>query len=291
MSAPSGGSGHDGVAGRRASADRVAREERSASDADPGPEKTILYEVQAGVATVTLNRPDRFNAFIPEMGAAYNDALRRADADPGVRVVVITGAGRGFCGGADLAFLESIDAGTSPEGVRPQLAAEIRKPVVAAVNGSAAGVGFALPLFCDVRFVAAEAKLTTTFARLGLVAEYGTAWMLPRLVGLGPALDILLSGRTLSGEEAKAIGLAHRALPAGEVLKAAQEYAADMAANCAPRALATIKAQVHADLERPLAASADAALALMQASFGSPDLPEAMAARAERRLPSFQPLD
>ncbi|MDQ7903740.1 enoyl-CoA hydratase-related protein [Phytohabitans sp. ZYX-F-186] len=254
---------------------------------------TIRYEVAEGVATVTLNRPDRFNAFTPEMGAAYNEALGRADRDPDVRAVVVTGAGRGFCGGADLAFLAEVDEGTAqdvPEGIRPRLAMEIRKPVVAAVNGSAAGVGFALILFADVRFVAAEAKLTTTFSRLGLAAEYGSAWLLPRLVGLGNAADVLLSGRALTGEEAYRIGLAQRVLPAADVLPAALEYAREIAAYCAPRALETIKGQLRADLERPLDAALDAAAALMHASFGSPDLPEAMAARAEKRPPRFQPL-
>lgn len=255
---------------------------------------TILYEVADGVATLTLNRPDRFNAFTPEMGGAYNEALRRADRDPEVRAVVVTGAGRGFCGGADLGFLATVDGDTTQDGpdeVRPQLAMEIRKPVVAAVNGSAAGFGFALFLYADVRFVAAEAKLVTTFSRLGLAAEYGTAWLLPRLVGAGNAADLLLSGRTLTGEEAYRIGLAQRVLPAAGVLPAALDYARDIAANCAPRALETIKGQLRADLERPLDAALADAAALMRKSFGTPDLPEAMAARTEKRPPRFQPLD
>jgi enoyl-CoA hydratase/carnithine racemase len=146
-------------------------------------------------------------------------------------------------------------------------------------------------LAADIRFVAEDAKLTTSFARLGLVAEYGSAWLLTRLIGLERTLDLLLSGRRVSGTEAAALGLASRALPAAEVLPAASEYARTLARECSPRSLAAIKQQVHADLERPFTGGLEAATAAMRESFTWPDLPEGLRAQAERRSPRFAPLD
>jgi enoyl-CoA hydratase/carnithine racemase len=253
---------------------------------------TVLYDTAEAVATITLNRPDRLNAFTLEMAAAYTEALLRADADPAVRVVVVTGAGRGFCAGADLDLLGSSQLNdTAPqEGPRPEVAARIRKPVIAAVNGPAAGLGFVAMLHADVRFVAADAKLTLSFARLGLVAEYGSAWLLSRLVGLATATDLLLSSRTITGTEAVALGLAKEALPAAEVLPAAREYALLLARMCSPRSLAVIKSQLSADQERSLPQALAEAETLMRASFAAPDITEGLAAHAERRPPNFPPL-
>ncbi|WP_223199426.1 enoyl-CoA hydratase-related protein [Solihabitans fulvus] len=257
--------------------------------------ETVRYEVGSGVATITLNRPDRLNAVTPEMGGAVNEALRRAELDPDVRAVVLTGAGRGFCAGADLALFEDDAAAlrdaTSAEGLRPELALRSHKPVIAAVNGPAAGVGFALMLHCDLRFVAERASLTTSFARLGLVAEYGMGWLLPRIVGVSAAMDLLLSGRRISGTEAVEIGLAQRALPAEEVLPAAWAYAAGLARECSPRSLAAIKAQVYRGLDDSFPKALDESRELMVQSLRSPDLPEGAAAFAEGRPPRFAPLD
>jgi enoyl-CoA hydratase/carnithine racemase len=265
--------------------------------------ETVLYQVDAAVATITLNRPTRLNAVTLEMAQAYADALRRADADPEVRAIVVTGAGRGFCAGADLDLLAGGPAADEPSaedispngsvpatGMQPALAMQVRKPVVAAVNGPVAGVGFVLMLAADIRFVAEDATLTTSFARLGLVAEYGSAWLLTRLVGVERALDLLLTGRRITGAEAADLGLASRALPAADVLPAALDYARALAHECSPRSLATIKQQVYADLQRPFADALAEAQTMMYESFGWADLPEGLRAQAERRSPRFAPL-
>ena len=165
----------------------------------------------------------------------------------------------------------------------------LRKPVIAAVNGPAAGVGFVMMLAADIRFVAEDATLTTSFARLGLVAEYGSAWLLTRLVGLERALDLLLTGRRFTGSEAAAWGLASLATKADDVLPTALRYARSLAEHCSPRSLAAIKRQVYADLDRPFAEALEAAKAAMLESFGWPDLPEGLRAQAERRPPNFAP--
>src|SRR3954447_9121719 len=173
---------------------------------------TILVERADGVATITLNRPDRLNALTPEMQQGYVDALTELDHDTDVRVIVVTGAGRGFCSGADLGALADIGQviAEKPDASKlPTVALHIRKPIVAAVNGPVAGIGFALMLATDVRFIAAEARVSTTFARLGLVAEYGLSWLLPRVVGAGRAVELLMSGRIIDSDEALRIGLVH----------------------------------------------------------------------------------
>jgi enoyl-CoA hydratase/carnithine racemase len=255
--------------------------------------ETVLVDVEGGVATVTLNRPDRLNALTPEMQVRYADVLRELDADREVRVIVVTGAGRGFCSGADLSALADAQRLRTlvPEPrLLPTSALEVRKPLVAAVNGPVAGIGFAVMLSCDVRFVAAGASITTSFARLGLVAEYGLSWLLPRVVGTGRALEILLSGRTLSAAETERLGLAHEVVADRPVLERALDWAREVAASCSPRSLAVIKRQVYGDLDRGWGDALDRALGLMVESFGWTGLPEALAARAEGRPPAFAPL-
>ena len=172
----------------------------------------VLIEVSEGVAQLTLNRPDRLNAWTAEMGRAYFDLLDECAAREDVRVIVVTGAGRGFCAGADMKDLESIGSGDL-DGARADLderpqtyALTIPKPVIAAINGPCAGLGLVHALMCDLRFAAQGAKLTTAFARRGLVAEHGISWVLPRLVGPARALDLLLSGRIVLAEEAARAG-------------------------------------------------------------------------------------
>jgi enoyl-CoA hydratase/carnithine racemase len=206
----------------------------------------ILFEAKDGVATITLNRPDKLNAFTGRMGAEWGDALARCDADDEVRAVVITGAGKAFCAGADLSRGKDAFGGAArreppaPER-KPLQPCEVRKPVIAAINGHAIGVGLTFPLQCDVRFVAGDAKLSFAFVRRGVIPELASHVILPRVVGFSLAADLLLSGRTFSGREAAEIGLASRALPAEEVLSTAQEYARDLAVNCAPASVALSK--------------------------------------------------
>jgi enoyl-CoA hydratase/carnithine racemase len=258
--------------------------------------ETVQKHIDAGVAVLTLNRPDRLNAWTPEMGRDYFEALADCGRDEAVRVIVVTGAGRGFCAGADMANLQTIgedgaQPADGPYDTRPQsFPLTIPKPIIAAVNGACAGIGLVLALMCDLRFAASEAKLTTAFSRRGLVAEYGIAWMLPRLVGPAHALDLLFSGRVVLGEEAAALGLVNRAISAEHLLDETLAYARDLAVNCSPASMAAMKAQVYADLERSLDQGLEDAGARMLGSFAQPDFKEGVTSFLERREPQFAAL-
>ena len=259
--------------------------------------EVVEQRVQEGIAVITLNRPDRLNAWTAEMERLYFDTLEWCGASEGVRAIVVTGAGRGFCAGADMQDLQTLgnDGGPSPERAaaqrRPQsLPLTIPKPIVAAINGACAGIGLVQALMCDLRFAAAAAKLTTAFARRGLVAEHGISWVLPRLVGPSRALDLLLSGRVVLAEEALALGLVNHVLPVDEVLPAALAYAGDIAANCSPSSMAAMKRQVYADLERGLTDATARADRLMLESFAKPDFQEGVSSFLERREPRFAAL-
>ena len=208
----------------------------------------MLVEVVGGIATITLNRPDSLNAWTPDMEERWNEVLDDCAADPEVRVVVVTGAGRAFCAGADAGALgRHRGEEAKPTRARPLTAiVDLPKPTVAAVNGPCVGLGLALALCCDVRIAAAGAKLAASFARRGLLAEFHTAALLPAIVGRANALDLLLSGRTVLSEEALTMGLVHRVVPGDGLTAAAAAYAADIAAHCSPEALAGIKAQIRA---------------------------------------------
>jgi len=270
--------------------------------------EVLLKDVRDdGVAVLTLNRPDRLNAWTGELEQAYFDALRECAASEEVRAIVVTGAGRGFCAGADMQSLQDIEAAVSGaegqngaaggarevEAAREQtpqmFTLSVPKPVIAAINGPCAGIGLVLALMCDVRFVAVNAKLTTAFARRGLVAEHGISWILPRLVGPARALDLLLSGRVVLGREAVELGLCNRAAPAEMVLEEALAYAHELATLCSPASMAQMKRQVYAALEQPLADALAEADRLMLASFAQPDFAEGVASFVERREPNFAP--
>lgn len=254
----------------------------------------VRYAVDGAVATVTFDKPERGNAMDQAMQVRYGDLLGRASADPGIRAVVVTGAGRSFCPGADLGLLEGISAGGAAapehEGFRNVLAAVYAEvPVVAAINGGCAGLGFVIACAADVRFAAAGAKFTTAFARRGLIAEYGVAKLLPELVGRGRALDLLLSGRTFTAEQAHEYGLVQEIVPAEELPARAKAYATELATYSAPRSMALMKRQVLREAGLSLEDSAREATALMLDSFGHPELPEGLASWNERRAPDFPP--
>jgi enoyl-CoA hydratase/carnithine racemase len=267
--------------------------------------KATRYEVRDRVATVTLNRPERLNAWTGRMHAEYRDLLSRAAADPSVRVIVVTGAGRGFCAGADARALEGhverggYDAGLGDDvampgyGVRPEFDADfayqfgIPKPIIAAVNGPAAGVGLVLACYCDLRFAARGAKLTTSHGRLGLPAEYGLSWLLPRLIGVTRAADVLLSSRVVLAEEAEQLGLVNRALPPEELLPSTYEYARRLATEIAPSSLAATKFQLYRDLHGDAAAAVDDAGTRMGEMMRGADFAEGVAALVEKRPPAF----
>ena len=258
------------------------------SDDDP-----VLFDVDAGVATISFNRPDRNNAWTYAMEREYFAAVDRADADPDVRAVMVTGVGRSFCPGLDVEHLREVAAqGEIPTGDRlPQTyALKLRKPLVAAINGACAGIGLVQALVADVRFAARGARITTAYARRGLVAEYGTSWLLPRIVGHERALDLLLSGRVVTGEEAHAIGLVGFVCDADDVVATARAWARDVAAHCSPMSMLAIKRQVYRDEAIGFADALRDTFPLMQRFADHPDFAEGVASFAERRAPRFTPL-
>jgi enoyl-CoA hydratase/carnithine racemase len=270
--------------------------------------KVTRYSTRDRVATVTLHRPERLNAWTGRMHAEYRALLARATADPGVRVIVVTGSGRGFCAGADSRALEGhverggYDAGLGDDvampgyGVRPEFDADfaymfgIPKPIIAAVNGAAAGVGFVLACYCDLRFAARGAKLTTSHGRLGLPAEYGLSWLLPRLIGATRAADLLLSSRVVLAEEAEQLGLVNRALPPEELMAHTYAYAGGLAHEIAPSSLAATKLQLYRDLHGDVASSVHDAAARMAVMMQGADFAEGVAALTEKRPPNFPDL-
>lgn len=265
------------------------------------------YAVDNGVALVTLNRPDRLNAMTLQMGGEIRAAMQRASDDDAVRAIVLTGAGRGFCAGADAARLQgtaaggareaeplpnagAIDGGLAlPQGYAAKYAylSTVPKPLIAAVNGAAVGVGLVLALYCDVRFAADGARLGTAFAKRGLVAEYGLAWLLPRLIGPSRALDLLYSARLIEADEALRLGLVDRVLPADELLPAALAYAREIAHEVSPRSTRIMKQLVYDALVQDLDGAMDQAEAEMRTALDSDDFREGIAAWQEKRPPRF----
>lgn len=254
----------------------------------------VLAAVDAGVCTLTLDNPERRNAWSVAMEERYFALLDEADADPNVRAIVVTGAGTTFCPGLDTQRLSvTSQAGVIDlSGRRPQTyPLGIRKPMVAAINGACAGIGLMQALHCDVRFAARGAKFTTAYARRGLPAEYGSSWLLPRLIGVENALDLLLSARVVEADEAKALGLVSRVVEPERVLPEAQAYARDLSEHCSPRSMAAIRRQVYGDLSRTFGESMVHTLALMQELAGNPDFAEGVASFVEKRPAAFPGLD
>jgi Enoyl-CoA hydratase/carnithine racemase len=250
---------------------------------------TILVEDADQIGVVTLNRPHRMNAWTPLMGVELRDALIALDARNDIRAVVVTGAGRGFCAGADLSPDAQAESGHSDDRRDEFPYWEMNTPIIAAMNGPAVGVGMTMPLQWDLRIVAEDAKYGFVFGRRGLVPELGSTWLLPRLVGLGTALDLLLTGRIFTGREAAELGIANEAVPAGEVLSRALEIARDIAANVAPVAAALTKRLVHRFLTEPDRAAAELVERRLAAwTAEQTDLKEGAAAFFEKRPPRWR---
>jgi enoyl-CoA hydratase/carnithine racemase len=245
--------------------------------------ETVLYDVDDGVATVTLNRPERLNAWNARLGAELGDAMAVADDDDDVRVVVVTGAGRAFCAGADLSGGE-FGGGDAPT-LRACWPYQVRKPVIAAINGHAVGVGLTYPMTCDVRFVADDAKLAFAFVRRGAIPELSSHAIVPRVAGFSVAAELLLSGRTFLGTEAAELGLVSKALPAAEVLPAALALAADIAANTAPVSVAVAKRLLWDGMDRSVAEMSAMENRLFGKVTSLPDAREGIAAFVEKRPP------
>lgn len=261
--------------------------------------KEILYSVANYVATITLNRPDRLNAWTRQMEAELRAAVAAAAADDNARAIVITGAGRGFCAGADMSILTGIteaprsrDADQASAGSGDNFGQKfsyllaVPKPIFMAINGPIAGIGVCLSVFGDFRYMAGGAKLTTAFAKRGLIAEHGMSFMLPRLIGLMPALDLLYTARLIDGTEAARLGLANL-LPAEGFAATVRSIAVDLAQNSSPRSTGVMKRQVYDDMFRDLAESWKVADAEMYASFESADFKEGVAHYFEKRAPRF----
>jgi enoyl-CoA hydratase/carnithine racemase len=254
----------------------------------------VLAERRGAVLVLTLNRPDRLNAWNRDLEARYFELLDKADADPDVRAIVVTGAGRGFCSGADMDDLQRVAGGDQLRPSTPTRSRSfplaIRKPMIAAINGAAAGLGLVEALYCDIRFAIPEAKLTTAFARRGLIAEYGIAWILPRLIGTSRALDLLLSGRVILAQDAHAIGLVDRIVEPDALLDAAVAFADELASYSSPTSMSTIKAQIQRAMDSDFATAFAESETLLLESLRQPDLAEGVASYLEGRLPAFAPL-
>jgi enoyl-CoA hydratase/carnithine racemase len=267
--------------------------------------KAVRYEVGDGVGLITLNRPHRSNAWTGRMAFEYRTAMQMAEQDERVGVIVVTGAGTHFCVGADTRALDRFaEAGEYESGVRDPLPEPgdtdhpaygtvfgfplaMAKPVLAAVNGAVAGVGFVLACFTDIRFGAAGAKWTPSTSKLGLPAEHGISWILPRLVGYGRAAEWLFSSRVVLSEEAQEMGLLHAVHPPEAVLEETLSYARRLVDDAAPSSLRTAKRQLSLDLFRTLAESGDEAIRLIEEMIGSDEYRQGIRALLEKRPPGF----
>ncbi len=273
--------------------------------------ETIQYSVNDPIATITLNRPDRLNALTGQMLAELQQAVAAAEADDRAVAILLTGAGRGFCAGADMARLQATSAGKTGSSVEGNSAGvkpgdfdmmgddyrlghaylmAARKPIVAAINGPCAGLGFVIAMLCDIRFASDRAVFTTSFAQRGLVAEHGISWILPRLIGPAHAMDILLSGRKFDGAEAERLGVVNRTIEHDRLLEHARDYLTSLATHSAPRSLQTMKHQVYKHLDASLGDAMRESLRLMEESLKRDDFKEGVASYVEKRAPRFERL-
>jgi enoyl-CoA hydratase/carnithine racemase len=270
----------------------------------------IRYEVKEPIATLTLHRPERLNAWTEQMGREMKDAFSSAEKDRRVVAVIVTGSGRGFCAGADLQGLGSLSLGgafgsAEVGGAEPtpgdatmgpsfrgdfSYPMSIPKPIIGAINGPCVGLGLPIALACDLRFASDQAIFSTAFAKRGLVAEWGISWMLPRLVGVACALDLLMSARKVSAIEAQRIGLVNVVVPHAELLQTARDYATEIARNCSPTSVAVIKRQVLEHLTCTMAEAEQNAVERMLESFSRPDFREGVASFLEKRSARFERL-
>jgi enoyl-CoA hydratase/carnithine racemase len=264
--------------------------------------RLALLEIEGGVAVITFNRPESNNGWTGALEQAYYDRLQQCEEDDAVKVIVVTGAGRSFCPGADMNMLAGATTGAGlgnsgdaaqPVGRTKQpitYPITLTKPTIAAVNGACAGVGLVQALMCDLRFAADGAKFTVAFARRGLIAEYGSAWLLPRLVGQSNALDLLMSSRVVLADEAKSMGMVNRVVPKEHLLDEAKAYAHDLATNCSPTSMAVMKQQVARAWHMEFGAAMEEAHRLMTASLQKPDFVEGVTSFLQKRPPSFGPI-
>src|ERR1700747_3080962 len=277
------------------------------------PTQETLYNVANRVATITLNRPDKLNAWTALMESEVRSHMENAEQDDEVRVIVLTGAGRGFCAGADMSLLSAVagrgldyrglddrgreqvlrEGANRREGAAPDFQKKysyfpaIGKPVIAAINGPVVGLGLVITLYCDLRLASDASRFSTTFARRGLIAEYGMAWMLPRIIGIANALDLLFSARTIDAAEALRMGLVNRVFPQETFLEKAQESAQELASTVSPRSLRIIKRQVYEAMSQPLSEAFDISVREMMACFCTEDFKDGRAHFVQKRPAAF----
>ena len=272
----------------------------------------ILYDVDERIATITLNRPDKLNAVTDRTQQELRHAIATAEADEAAVGIILTGAGRGFCAGVDMGSLGQIQETGQISAMRQETGIEhleagdksmgsdfasgytfllsVRKPILAAVNGACAGLGLSIAMFCDLRFASEKANFITSFAQRGLVAEHGNSWILPRLIGPSRALDILWSGRRVSGEEAVTLGIANRVFPPDELLAETRAYLRGLVETASPTSLMHMKQMVYRHLMMDLGSAMKEVNAIQDRSVRWPDFKEGIASFVERRAPQFPPL-
>ncbi|MEC7174930.1 MAG: enoyl-CoA hydratase-related protein [Actinomycetota bacterium] len=269
---------------------------------------TIIYEVDNPVATITLNRPEAMNAWTNRMDREIRDAVSRASGDPAVVGIIITGAGRAFCAGADMNLLSNISSGDESSNDAGSALAEgeaaadsngdfdgrfpflmtTPKPIIAAINGAVAGMAFPFSLCCDLRVGTEKSLFLTAFAQRGLIAEWGLGWLLPKLVGPSVALDLLMSSRRVTGVEGKELGLLNHIVDnPDDLLPWCRNYITELAEKCSPTSMAIMKQQVYEHLHQGMGAAESEAAKLMVESFGRPDFAEGVQSFVEKRPPSF----
>jgi enoyl-CoA hydratase/carnithine racemase len=268
--------------------------------------KAVKYAVEGRIATITLNRPHRMNAWTGRMHTEYRFALNLAEQDPAVGAIIVTGAGRGFCVGADSEALSGhvqkggYDPGTPDPlaepgfGVRPEFDASfayhfgLTKPVIAAINGPAAGVGLVLACYADIRFAVPGVKFTTAHGRLNLPAEFGLSWLLPRMIGLAHANDLLLTSRVFMSDEAASLGLVNRIVEPAQLMTETLSYVSNMIETVSPGSLAQTKRQIYADLHRDVASAVLESEQLVVDMMRQPDYAEGVRAFLEKRKPDWR---
>lgn len=268
----------------------------------------IIYGTSDRIATITMNRPDKSNAWTPRMGNEMKTAMQEADRDDSVRVIIVTGAGKNYCAGADMGSLSNIAQGTeTPSGertvreekgeaaaTRPDFRGQfswvlaLRKPVIAAINGACVGLGLTKSLYYDVRIASERARLGLIFVQRGLAIEHGSSWMLPRLMGLGKAVEMAVTGRLLDAQEALAAGLVNRVVPHDQLMSVTREMASEIATKCSPLGVAEAKKMVYTHLFTDLATGMRDDDELMGRMTRSEDFKEGVAAFLQKRPPQFR---